>query len=136
MVWDKAKIHALLDAKPRAVERALLALYARQLPDERTGQQSRHTNGVGFSKFDAPFCSDLAEKIKKGWTLSPKQLAVARNKCKRYHRQLVEIANEQEAAKVPAIQPAVPAPATPERLAQVQVVRNRLAAGVTPGAFS
>jgi recombinational DNA repair protein RecR len=45
----------------------------------------------------------LAEQIKAGRSLSQKQLAIAKNKVKRYHRQLVAIANENDLAKSRAL---------------------------------
>lgn len=109
MTWNKDSIHALLDSKPQAVVRALIAIYERQTEDEKATHATKLHNGVGFSAFDAEFCTDLAKKAKRGWTLSPKQLAVARNKMKRYWRQLAEIANAKEALAVqPAPKPAIP----------------------------
>lgn len=93
MPWDKTSIHMMLDANSTAVVRALRAIAALQTDDELSGHHTRHTNGVGFSKFDAPFLTDMLLQINRGRTLSPKQLAVTRNKIKRYWRQLVEIAN-------------------------------------------
>ncbi len=101
-MWDKAKIQALLDTKPAAVTRAVLAIYALQTSQERNAQTTQDANNVGFSAYDAPFLSDIAEKIKKGYTLSPKQFEVTKNKIRRYHRQLADIANVNEAKAVSA----------------------------------
>ena len=111
-MWDKAKIHALLDAKPAAVTRGLLAIYALQTESEKASAATRDANGVGFSAFDAPFLTDIAERVKRGYTLSPKQMAVTRNKLKHYWRQLAAIANEQrgEGAVEPTMVAAEPEP--------------------------
>lgn len=93
--WNQESIHALLDAKPRAVERAIVQIYRRQTSDERSTKHTRHTNGVGFSKWDAEILTSFAEQLLRGRTLSPKQLAIGRNKMKRYWRQLAEIANQR-----------------------------------------
>lgn len=98
-MWNKEKIHALLDANPVAVQRAIVAIFKRQTGDEKVGGYTRHTNHVGFSKFDAEFLTSLAQQIEAGRALSAKQLAVGRNKIKRYHRQLVEIANANPKAQ-------------------------------------
>lgn len=98
-MWDKEKIHALLDKRDDAVTRALSAIYALQTADEKATEHTSHSNSVGFSAFDAKFCSDLATKVNRGYSLSPKQIAIARNKMKRYHRQLCDIANARDAAK-------------------------------------
>lgn len=96
MTWTKEKVHALLDGNSKAVERALVAIYKRQTSAEQASLSTTQANGIGFSAFDAEFCSNLAQKVERGWRLSPKQIAVARNKMKRYHRQLCEVANERE----------------------------------------
>ena len=98
-MWDKEKIHKLLDNNPKAVMRALVAIYNLQTEDEKVSHTTRLRNDVGFSAFDAEFCTDLAKRVKNGYTLSAKQLAVARNKMKRYHRQLCDIANANDAQK-------------------------------------
>jgi len=95
-VWKKEDIHALLENNPKAVRRALLAIYALQTSAEQANHATSDANGVGFSAFDAEFCTDMAEKALKGWSFSEKQMAVTRNKMKRYHRQLIMIANESE----------------------------------------
>lgn len=99
-MWDKAKIHALLDKSDKAVMRALSAIYALQTADEKASEHTSHSNSVGFSAFDAKFCSSLAQRVNRGYGLTPAQLAPARNKMKRYHRQLCDIANAKEARAV------------------------------------
>ncbi len=98
-MWNKTRMHELLDESDKAVVRALLTIYDFQTEDEKASHTTSKDNNVGFSAFDAEFCSDLAEKVKRGWTLSAKQMAVLRNKMKRYHRQLCLIANENERKK-------------------------------------
>jgi hypothetical protein len=82
-------IHRKLDASQEAVEAALIMIYERQTAEERLGRFSVQTNGVGFSKFDAEFCTSLVDQLKRGRRLTPKQLAIARKKMKRYWRQLI-----------------------------------------------
>jgi hypothetical protein len=110
-MWTESSIKTLLETNPKAVERAIVAIYERQTPDEKATHETSKTNGVGFSKFDAEFLSSLAEWIKRGRTLTPRQLAIGRNKIKRYHRQLVELANEkaQSQRQIEPANPDVPA---------------------------
>jgi hypothetical protein len=116
-MWTKEHVHALLDASPRAVYRALQALYARQTADEQQMQYTAHANGVGFNKRDAEWLSDIARKSKRFGTLTERQLNAVRPRMKFYARQLVEIANA-EAKPVPpqleALMARRPAPATPD----------------------
>lgn len=110
-MWNKESIHSLLDQNPRAVERALVAIWKRQTADEQANLTTKHANGVGFSAFDAEFCSDIAQRLVSGRVsqLSPKQLAVCRNKMKRYWRQLVELADQSAVRPVELVaHPAVP----------------------------
>lgn len=116
MTWDKTSIQNLLKSNDRAVYRALVAIFDRQTASEQSGDTTNVVNGIGFSRFDAPFCSDLAKRVKAGYSLSPKQLAVARNKMMRYHRQLVDVANEREAVRQAIITPAIEAADVEEQI--------------------
>lgn len=94
-------IRALLDTNAGAVIKAMYAIQARQTADEQAGHMTKHTNGVGWSKFDADWMAKMIDAVDQWGSLTPKQLAVTRNKVKRYARQLVEIANEREQVRVP-----------------------------------
>lgn len=83
------EIHRRLDGSQEAVEAALLLIYERQTQEERAGAYTRVHNGVGFSKFDAEFCTSLVDQLKRGRKLTERQLPYARKKMKRYWRQLV-----------------------------------------------
>lgn len=100
-------IRDLLSNSDRAVVKAMFAIQKRQTADEQAGHLTRHTNGIGWSKFDAPWMADMIAKYNRWGSLTPKQLAVTRNKVKRYARQLLEIALETEASR--AAIPAAPA---------------------------
>lgn len=81
--WNREKVIDLLMNNNKAVENALLALYARQTADERSAKATKHSNGMGFTGTDAGFFTSLAEQVKKstypvGRKLSPKQLAACR----------------------------------------------------------
>ncbi len=80
-MWTKEKIHELLDSNPMAVMKALVVIYDRQTETEKEAKSTRQANGIGVP------------------TLSPRQLAIATNKMKRYHRQLCELANSKAGAK-------------------------------------
>lgn len=95
-MWTEAKIKDLLETNDKAVMRALVAIYRRQTDEERQTGETRASNGVGFSAFDGKFCSELALQVINGRGLSRGQLAAARRIMKRYHRQLIEVAKENE----------------------------------------
>lgn len=121
-MWDKQRIQQLLDGSDKAVMRAVVAIYDLQTQEEKNAQATRLANNVGFGAYDAAFLSDIAVRIKNGYTLSPKQLSVTRNKIKRYHRQLAEIANIKEVEKLAAV--ARSAADTPMRLKSVCQCEN------------
>ena len=106
--WDKESIHKLLDTSHVAVERAILAIYARQDSDEQRCGTTHKANGRGFSQFDAEFMTSLAKELKQRGALSHRQITAARKGIKRYWRQLVEIANAREAEKA-GIEPKIEA---------------------------
>lgn len=103
--WSKSDMIALLDSRPVFVERALVALYARQTADEQRADVTSHTNGIGFSGCDANILSQFAKwvtageakGIPAGKRLSQKQRDLTVKKLKKYTRQLIEIAEEKAA---------------------------------------
>lgn len=104
--WDKAAINTLLMNNDRAVCRALVVLHNRQTSSEQITQTTNEHNGIGFTGADAEFLSSLAERVKKGWGLTPKQLACVRRTNKagfcqlaKYHGQL----REEIAAKMGSV---------------------------------
>jgi hypothetical protein len=102
-VWTKEAILALIDnwtipgeENGKAMFRALHSLYERQTAGEQATHESREVNRRGFTKFDAELLTDIAKKAKKYGSLTPKQTQLVGRRIRKYHRQLVEIANEAE----------------------------------------
>jgi hypothetical protein len=95
-----ASIRDLLLKSDKAVERALVAIYARQTADEKQSHVTKHTNNVGFNKPDSNYCTYLAKWCLKGKSLSGKHLQQGRARVLKYAGQLAAIANAKEAAKV------------------------------------
>ena len=93
MTHDKTSIQRLLQQSDLACHRALEALYKLQTADEQSALTTKHTNGVGFTSFDAPFLSDIARKTRIYGAMTRNQLAHVRPKLMKYWRQLVDIAN-------------------------------------------
>ena len=88
-VWDKEALCCLLAASNKAVVRAVLVVYRNQTEYERVCQATQENNGVGFSGVDAEILSSYAEFYLKTGFLTPKQVAIARNKIKKYWRQIL-----------------------------------------------
>lgn len=68
----------------------LVWLYERQTEDERSGEYTKHDNGVGFNAFDAQLGSSLAQQIQMGRTLTLKQVLAAERLVRKYTGQLSE----------------------------------------------
>jgi hypothetical protein len=93
-LWSPEQILDMLHKSPVAVERGLLAIYARQTADERASESTNHKNNVGFNGFDAPLLSSMAQQLKEGRRLSRKQMDIVSKRICKYAKQLAAIANE------------------------------------------
>jgi len=91
--WTKGRVTALLVANPKAVERAILALYRRQTEDEKLVADTRHLNHVGFSAADASYGTYVAKYLLNGGKLSGSHKERALKLALRYTRQLADEAN-------------------------------------------
>jgi hypothetical protein len=88
--WTKDSIKTLLLTNPRAVERAMLVLFARQTEDERVNQTTRHENARGFTAAHARKGSYYAKWVRSGRNLTGHHLDRARTMALHYTRQLLE----------------------------------------------
>ena len=95
VVFDKTYIQELIAKNDQAVIRGLLAIYDRQTDAEKVTQTTKESNSVGFNGVDGIILSSFAEWYKAKGFLSPKQLAISRNKMKRYWKQLLQIAESK-----------------------------------------
>lgn len=106
-MWTKEKIKQLLTENDRAVERALLALLARQTSDEVQSESTSHHNGKGFCTYDARMMTSMAKWVRRGHQLSVNQLLWLRGSSRngtprigKYAGQLAKVANEKEDARL------------------------------------
>lgn len=93
MIYTKEQIRAMLESNPKAVERAMLALYRRQTDAERQSQRTVVLNGVGFSGADARLGTYYAKWVSNGRNLTEPHLSKARRMASKYVGQLADIAN-------------------------------------------
>jgi hypothetical protein len=77
---------------PRWTERAILAIFKLQTPEEQQHEQTVEHNNIGFTGADGEYLSSLAKQLLKGYHLSTKQLAIAQHKMPKYAGQLCDIA--------------------------------------------
>ncbi len=76
--------------------RALHVIYGNQEMDERSTHATKWANGVGFSGFDAPFLTSLADQLNRGRTLSQKQIKALLKVMPKYWKQIVNHAGGYE----------------------------------------
>ena len=88
-IWDKGAVCRLLESSNKAVARAVLVVYRNQTEYEKVCQSTQEDNGVGFSGVDAEILSSFAEFYLQHRFLTPRQIAIARNKVKKYWRQIL-----------------------------------------------
>lgn len=79
----------LVTRNNKAAKRAILAVYKNQTDEERHKHISLETNKKGFDSLDASFMSGIAEDLINGKELDAKDFAIARNKIKKYWKQLM-----------------------------------------------
>ena len=98
MTITKDQIVELLLNNDRAVRRALIVLFERQTPTEKSMHRTNTTNARGFNQFDARIMTSMAEWcIRTDRDLSPKQLAYLRGKgrIQKYWKQLIEASSDK-----------------------------------------
>jgi hypothetical protein len=88
MSTDRITKESIRQASAEELLRLLLILYHRQTLSERQDGFSMEQNGVGFSKFDAPLLTSIAEWGQRRGFLTPKQVEVMRRRLRKYVRQL------------------------------------------------
>lgn len=95
------KIRTKLATDVAWIERAILALYARQTNDEQAVRTTRYFNMRGFRHGDDRFFSLAAELLLAGGHLNPEEaLRKHGPRLVKYSRQLARIAAEKAAQKV------------------------------------
>ncbi len=104
-VWDKDRIQTLIEDKDIAVYTAMMRIYDKQTADEQNYQQTYLWNSVGFSGPDSNIMSSFAESYKKYGKLTPKQMAIARKKMKKYWKQLLQCLRDDNPEQLIGVKP-------------------------------
>lgn len=84
-------IKANLAESDKWVQRAILAIYARQTESEKHSSDTEVWNNIGFSSCHANFMSSLAQRLNLKLNLSEKQMVIGRKIISKYSRQLLDI---------------------------------------------
>jgi hypothetical protein len=91
--WTREEIIEMLETNPRAVERAMVAIWKRQTQDEQRDFTTRHSNNIGFCGWSAKSGSYYAQRVQNGGALTGHHLVKARKIAIHHSKQLVAIAN-------------------------------------------
>lgn len=106
-----ARIRHALATNPKAVERAVLVVYANQTQDEKRDSDTKHNNLKGFNAADASRLSYYSRWINSGRSLTGNHLERARKVVGKYWRQLLVAAlKKAESAPKPAHSTVQPPP--------------------------
>jgi len=73
--------------------KGMLKIYEFQTADEQADKVTRNENNVGFTGCDAEILSSFCEQVKKGRTLSEKQMSLIFRKMPKYWKQLASISD-------------------------------------------
>lgn len=105
MELTKENIVKLLSENDRAIGRALMVLTERQTFDERQNQDTKYSNGIGFTPADAKVGVSMGQQFKERNFLTVKQVAYWRKpnnkgvmRIAKYWKQLIDAAKEKQAA--------------------------------------
>jgi hypothetical protein len=98
-LWTQEEIVKLIEKNNLFVESCIIKIFERQTADEQENSTTEHNNGIGFSGVDAKTMTYYAKYIKSGRHLTGEHLEKARQRIKKYKRQLTEIANNSTSEK-------------------------------------
>lgn len=96
--WTKDQIREKIKTNDAWLIRGLMAIYAGQTQEEKAIGATKEDNGIGFNGADAEILTSFAQGYIRYGRLTPKQLAITRNKMVKYAGQLVKIAAAKQAA--------------------------------------
>jgi len=98
-VLEAEDIKLAIDNSPDFAIKCLMTIYDNQTQDEKEIEDTKYTNGIGFSGADAYILSSFAEQVQKfnrtpehlrifKYPLSYKQFKLMQKKIKKYAKQL------------------------------------------------
>lgn len=100
--WTETEIRALIATDDRVLYRALRRIYSYQTEQEKVAGRTLERNGVGFNAVDSRQMSRICEYLVAAGSLTVLQRQFARDRLKKYNRQLTRIANKVEEQKCQA----------------------------------
>ena len=88
--WTEDKIRTKIMSDVDFFFRALVRIYNNQTQDEKMDHNASYKNGVGFSKYDAPYMTKLAVQALKEEGLTKAQVRAGRKILVKYSKQLLK----------------------------------------------
>ena len=89
----------LIKTNVNALKISVVRIYDQQTFEEQVKKESIEDNQVGFTKIDACYLGNIAEKIKTNQELTPKEFAITKNKMIKYWKQLMRISKAKMEAE-------------------------------------
>lgn len=86
-----AHIREMLATDARWALKALVRIYDNQTADEKSSEDTKHDNGIGFTGSDAHLLTSYAKQYNARGSLSPKQMTYVFKKMPKYARQLERV---------------------------------------------
>ena len=93
--WTREAIEELLVNNEKAVLRAVVAIYNKQVELEKICEVTLLKNWKGYNHPDAKLMTIFAKDIIAGKKLSARQFAEAKSRIMKYAKQLAKIANKE-----------------------------------------
>jgi len=80
--------------EPNQAVRALMKIYSYQTAEEMKSENTKVTNNIGFSSYDAGMLSQFAKQFQRKKCLSQKQMTIVTKIMPKYWRQIAEASNK------------------------------------------
>lgn len=93
-VWTEEQIKYLVQTNDKVLYGALRKMYDMQTDEEKSLGNTHVHNGVGFNAYDAPLLSSIYKSLEQYGHLTNGQKETARDRLKKYSKQLTMIANK------------------------------------------
>lgn len=90
----KAFIQKQLSTNKIWATRALIKIFEFQTKMEQEHEETRETNGVGFTGSDAEILSSFAKQYQTRGFLTPKQMALVFKKMPKYWNQIIKVSDK------------------------------------------
>ena len=83
-----AYIREMLSTDSRWALKGLVRIYNNQTVDEKSSEDTKHDNGIGFTGADGHIMTSIAKQYIARGSLSPKQMGIVHKNMPKYSRQL------------------------------------------------